>query len=200
MVPNDGSCDVELQAPYIDPDLEGAAAAYSWSRSLEAYLLWLFGYVLFPNSRGNTVDRVLMPYARDIADAPDNNVPIWSWGSAVLAATYRGLCDASVKTGGVDPILTGCPLLLQLWSYERIAVGRPRVTVIPYGPEFYGPDFAGQMDDNGPTMASHWICRPVRIRGLFASHVHRDGYIFYATRHCRETGHISRVGACTRSS
>ena len=67
-------------------------------RSLEAYLLWLFGCIMFNNSHRDSVDRVLMPYAREIADAADEDVPTWSWGSAVLAATYRGLCDACSKT------------------------------------------------------------------------------------------------------
>src|SRR6266542_2824933 len=38
---------------------------FSVDRSLEAYLLWLFGYVMFNNSHGDSVDRVLMPYARE---------------------------------------------------------------------------------------------------------------------------------------
>ena len=35
----------------------------SVSRSLEAYLLWLFGYVMFNNGHGNSVDKILIPYA-----------------------------------------------------------------------------------------------------------------------------------------
>ncbi|KAL5669810.1 hypothetical protein ACJX0J_022031, partial [Zea mays] len=41
------------------------------SLSLEAYLLWLFGYVMFCNT----------------------------WGSAVLAATYEGLSKICITTG-----------------------------------------------------------------------------------------------------
>src|SRR5438105_1600157 len=91
---------------------------YSVSRSLEAYLLWLFGAMMFSNTHGDSVDKVLMVYAREIADAPEDEVPTWSWGSAVLAATYRGLCEACSKNKP-DAILSGCPLLLQLWAYER---------------------------------------------------------------------------------
>src|SRR5438105_11887251 len=89
----------------------------SVTRSLEAYLLWLFGWIMFKNSHGNNVDRVLMPYAREIADTAEDDVPTWSWGSAVLAATYRGLCDACSKMD-TAAILTRCPLLLQLWAYK----------------------------------------------------------------------------------
>lgn len=34
----------------------------SMSKSLEAYLLWLFSYIMLNNSQGNSVDKVLMPY------------------------------------------------------------------------------------------------------------------------------------------
>ena len=33
---------------------------YSVSRSLEAYLLWLFGAMMFSNTHGDSVDKVLM--------------------------------------------------------------------------------------------------------------------------------------------
>src|ERR1041384_3558728 len=102
--------------------LDDDADAYSVSRSLEAYLLWLFGCVMFHNSHGSAYDKVLMTYARAIADSDDDDVPSWSWSSAVLAATYRGLCEASQKTDS-GAVLTGCPLLVQLWSYERVYVG-----------------------------------------------------------------------------
>ena len=110
--------------------LAADADEYSVTRSLEAYLLWLFGYIMFNNTHGNSVDRILLPYAREIADG-DEDVPPYSWGEAVLAATYRGLCDGCMKTHG-NAILAGGPLLLQLWSYERLAVGRPLVSHEPY--------------------------------------------------------------------
>ena len=103
---------------------------YSVSRSLEAYLLWLFGCIMFNNSHGDSIDRILMPYAREIADAAEDDVPTWSWGSAALAATYRGLCDACSKTIA-NAVLTGCLLLLQLWAYERFTVGWPIVDHMP---------------------------------------------------------------------
>ena len=105
--------------------LAADADEYSVTRSLEAYLLWLFGYIMFNNTHGNSVDRILLPYAQETADG-DEDVSPYSWGEAVLAATYRGLCDGCMKTHG-NAILSGCPLLLQLWSYERLAVGRPLV-------------------------------------------------------------------------
>ncbi|KAE8769081.1 mutator protein [Hordeum vulgare] len=52
----------------------------------------------------------------------DNN---FSWGSVVLAYLYRQLDDAcrrTTKDGG----LGGCMLLLSVWSWERLPVGRPK--------------------------------------------------------------------------
>ncbi|KAE8814180.1 mutator protein [Hordeum vulgare] len=49
----------------------------------------------------------------------------FSWGSAALAYMYRQLDDAcrrTTKDGGVG----GCMLLLSVWSWERLPVGRPK--------------------------------------------------------------------------
>ena len=126
------------------------------NRHLEAYLLWLFGYVMFCGSQGDAVTRYLIPYARMIADAPLAEVPQISWGAAVLAATFRGLCMAVAKGSKDKGILLGCPLLLQLWSYERLPVGRPSVDRSPY---HYLP--AAHDDVDRPTMGSLWCLRKV---------------------------------------
>ena len=81
--------------------------------------MWLMGYVLFCNSASNFVPMHYLHFARHVVDAPLEAIPQFSWGSAVLAATYRGLCTTCSKTGGVEPIFGGCPLLLQLWAHER---------------------------------------------------------------------------------
>jgi hypothetical protein len=96
-----------------------------------------------------------MQYARAIADAEPGQIPGWSWGSAVLAATYRGLCQACLKTERTAVII-GCPLLLQLWSYKRFAIARPLISEEPYPPEMYG-----MWDEDSPTMGSLWIDRRV---------------------------------------
>jgi len=111
---------------------------------------------MFNNSHGAYVDRVLVPYAQEIAEAAVEEMPQYSWGSAVLAATYRGLCKASVQNKH-NAILTGCPILLQLWSYERIAIGRPIIDHSPYEPDMYG-----DTKDDRPTMGTLWYARQVR--------------------------------------
>nr|XP_034580881.1 protein MAIN-LIKE 2-like [Setaria viridis] len=123
------------------------------ARHLEAYLLWLFGWTLFCTSQGNSVPKHLVPYARAIAEAPLAEVPQYSWGSAVLATTYGGLCTSCVKVSSAEPIFLGCPLLLQLWAYERFPIGRPRVDMSPY------PGGFDEDDDDKHTMGSFWCLR-----------------------------------------
>ena len=114
---------------------------------------------MFNNTHGNSVDRILLPYAQEITDE-DEDVPPYSWGEAVLATTYRGLCDSCRKTHG-NAILAGCPLLLQLWSFERLAVGRPIVSHEPYHETMYGDE-----EDDRPIMGTLWIWRQVRSQQI----------------------------------
>lgn len=131
---------------------------YAVARHLEAYLLWLFGWVMFTGTHGTSVSKTLVPYAADLADAQLQALPQYSWASAVLAATYRGLCDACVKVDATA-VLTGCPLLLQLWSYERFAIGRPLMDHTSYGEALYG-----EVGVDGPTMGTLWCRRRVSTR------------------------------------
>ena len=124
--------------------------------SMEAYLLWLFGWVMFCNAHGNACDKLLIPYAQQIADAEEGEVPLWSWGSAVLAATYCGLCQACLKNGE-SSIFTSCPIFLQIWSDEHFTIDRPVIDVSPYEDEMYG---AWEPED-ASTMRSMWTGRRV---------------------------------------
>jgi hypothetical protein len=81
---------------------------------LEVYLLWLFGWVLFCELVGDSVSRCMIPWAQRTADAPLERMPQITWGSTVLAATYKGLCSAVTKLTSREAILLGCPLLLQM--------------------------------------------------------------------------------------
>ncbi|KAK1633145.1 hypothetical protein QYE76_007460 [Lolium multiflorum] len=97
------------------------------TRSLEAYLMWLLGKVMFTENHQTTISRRYIPIAQEIAEATtaDDIIPR-SWGSAVLAATYRSLCNACTLVSPKSGLL-GCPLLLQLWSWERFPIGRPDI-------------------------------------------------------------------------
>ena len=68
--------------------------------------------------------------ARELAQRP-GDVFAYSWGSAVLAATYRGLCDASQRSGTTSN-LTRCLHLLQMWSWEYFPVCQPRIAIAYY--------------------------------------------------------------------
>jgi hypothetical protein len=106
-----------VQADYLADDAEQETV----DRFFEAYLLWLFGFVLFCSSQCETVKRYLTPHARRIADAPLDTVPQISWGNSVLVSVYRGLCSGVSKGRAAEPILLGCPLLLQLWCHASRA-------------------------------------------------------------------------------
>jgi hypothetical protein len=99
-----------VQANYLADDAEKETV----NRFFEAYLLWLFGFVLFCSSQGDAVTRYLIPHARRITDAPLDVVPQITWGNSVLVIAYRGLCSGVSKGHAAEPILLGCPLLLQL--------------------------------------------------------------------------------------
>ncbi|WVZ83382.1 hypothetical protein U9M48_030540 [Paspalum notatum var. saurae] len=133
-------------------DIRVGATEYEVARHLEAYVLWLMGWVMFCSSAGSFVPKHLLPFARYVADGPLEAIPQFSWGSAVLAATYRGLCTSCLKSSGAEPIFGGCPLLLQLWVHERFQIGRPAIVHSPY--EAYIVN-----DVDGPTMGSLWCDR-----------------------------------------
>ncbi|KAM0892101.1 hypothetical protein ACQ4PT_025990 [Festuca glaucescens] len=62
------------------------------TRSLEAYLMWLLGKVMFTENHQTTISRRYIPIALEIAEATSaDDITPRSWGSAVLAATYRDI-------------------------------------------------------------------------------------------------------------
>ncbi|XP_034570471.1 protein MAIN-LIKE 2-like [Setaria viridis] len=145
----------ELLDRFANADyMSDTAAAATVARHLEAYLLWLFGWIMLCTSQGNSVPKHLFPYVRAIAESPLDDVLQYSWGSAILATTYRGLCMGCGKVASAKPIFLGCPLLLQLWSYERFPIGRPRIDMSPYQELPLDHN-----DVNKPTMGSLWCLR-----------------------------------------
>jgi hypothetical protein len=111
-------------------------------RFLKVYLLWLFGWVLFCESAGDSVSRCMIPWAQRITDPP--------------LATYRGLCSVLTRPTSREAILLGCPLLLQMWIHERFDIGRPRTDLSEYEAAADGTDPADL-----PTMGSLWCLRKV---------------------------------------
>ncbi|XP_071679930.1 serine/threonine-protein phosphatase 7 long form homolog [Lolium perenne] len=130
------------------------------TRSLEAYILWLLGKVMFTENHQTTISRRFIPIALEIAEAQTaDDIIQRSWGSAVLAATYRGLCNACTLVSPKSGIL-GCPLFLQLWSWERFPIGRPDIDAErPFGAnELADPDHIDM-----PTFGILWTRRERRF-------------------------------------
>nr|XP_051208128.1 serine/threonine-protein phosphatase 7 long form homolog [Lolium perenne] len=135
------------------PDVAMTAAQIT--RSLEAYLMWLLGKTMFTDNHGNTISARYIPIAQGIAEATEaEHIIQRSWGSAVLAATYRGMCKGCQLTSHGSGIV-GCPLLLQLWSWARFPIGRPEIRDGSWPPdELYD---AERIDM--PTFGSLWTSR-----------------------------------------
>ena len=94
------------------------------TRCLEAYILWLLGKTMFTEAHGDTISARYIGLAHQISIATcREDIPQRSWGSAVLAATYRGLCNVC-RRNTTNSVLVGCTLLLQLWSRERLILTR----------------------------------------------------------------------------
>jgi hypothetical protein len=102
--------DLSMQAHYMADDAE----PWIVDRILEVYLLWLFGFVMFYESAGDTVSKYKIPYARMFTDTPMDAVPHISWGSALLSATYRGLCTIVWKGDIRQGMLLSCVVLVQV--------------------------------------------------------------------------------------
>ena len=89
--------------------------------------MWLLGKTMFTENYVNTISARYIRIAFEIAEATvADDITPRSWGSAVLAATYRGVCFGCQLTSPRSALL-GCPLLLQLWSWERFPIGRPDI-------------------------------------------------------------------------
>jgi hypothetical protein len=95
------------------------------SHHCEVYLYFLLGGIMFYNSSGDYVEQHLIWLACELTAQTDEDIS-YNWRSAVLADTYRGLCDACRRLTSRGSIL-GCLLLLQMWSWEYLPTSRPWV-------------------------------------------------------------------------
>lgn len=73
-----------------------------------AYVIHMFGTVLFPDGTGDTASWMYIPCLLNWDDAGHR-----SWGSAILAFLYRQLCEACRRTAA-NSTLAGCVTLLQV--------------------------------------------------------------------------------------
>jgi hypothetical protein len=84
-------------------------------RHLFLYLQFLFG-MMFLSTHRDVCLPSLIKIAEEIVDALLPTSPLYSFGSALLAHTYRGLCDATRKKGAGGHTLVISYEFLQLWS------------------------------------------------------------------------------------
>ncbi|XP_038694953.1 serine/threonine-protein phosphatase 7 long form homolog [Tripterygium wilfordii] len=98
--------------PPIDDAPEEVLQQYA-----RAYILAMFGSILFPATTGDSIPLIFLPLLADL-----RQTSMYSWGGAVLACLYRNLCRGCM---GSARTIGGCGLLLQLWSWERLHVCRP---------------------------------------------------------------------------
>ncbi|KAK1646780.1 hypothetical protein QYE76_064585 [Lolium multiflorum] len=86
--------------------------------STRVYLWYMISRTLFADSGGKLAHWCWLK-ALTVLEHP------WSWGTAALAYLYRQLDEACRRTGSGG--IGGCLLLLSVWSWDRLSVGRPRI-------------------------------------------------------------------------
>ncbi|XP_019418584.1 PREDICTED: serine/threonine-protein phosphatase 7 long form homolog [Lupinus angustifolius] len=91
-------------------------------RQARAFILRMIGGYLMPDTSGSRVHLMYLPLLEDFSQTFQ-----YSWGSAVLACLYRGICRAALISYQIE--IGGCLHLLQSWSwaYDRIPMLAPRV-------------------------------------------------------------------------
>ncbi|XP_021766684.1 uncharacterized protein LOC110731158 [Chenopodium quinoa] len=80
------------------------------------FLLFMFGTILFPSSNAKLDSRYLS-FLQDLG-----GVSKYAWGRAVVKDLFNWLSkrkEEQIKS------MEGCLILLQIWSYEHIDIGRP---------------------------------------------------------------------------
>jgi hypothetical protein len=76
------------------------------TRSLEAYLMWLLGRIMFIESHGDTIFVRFIPIALEIDNAVTlDDITPRSYGSSLLAGMYRAMCISCHKTKRTSMLL-----------------------------------------------------------------------------------------------
>ncbi|XP_076941761.1 uncharacterized protein LOC143611455 [Bidens hawaiensis] len=90
---------------------------------VRVFLLYCFGTLLFPSVNGKVDSRYLC-LLEDV-----DSVRSFAWGAAVLEDLHNCLTQRkSKKTNNIG----GCLILLQIWCYEHILTGRPKLLDYPF--------------------------------------------------------------------
>ncbi|XP_076904915.1 uncharacterized protein LOC143560507 [Bidens hawaiensis] len=90
---------------------------------VRVFLLYCFGTLLFPSVNGKVDSRYLC-LLEDV-----DSVSSFAWGAAVLEDLHNCLTQRkSKKTNNIG----GCLILIQIWCYEHILTGRPKLLDYPF--------------------------------------------------------------------
>lgn len=89
---------------------------------VRTFLLYCFGALLFPTANGKVDSRYLSLF-QDL-----DNVSCFAWGAAVLEDLHDCLSQRKSKK---TSFIGGCLILLQIWCYEHIVMGRPKLLDCP---------------------------------------------------------------------
>ncbi|KAM3193101.1 hypothetical protein ACQJBY_069958 [Aegilops geniculata] len=135
MAPTEAEADVEEGQEKKKRERKAAGAPFTWIQHhfamcppdatddviqthARVYMWYVVSRTLFPDSTGKNAPWMWLK-ALTFFDSK------WSWGSATLAYLYRQLDDACCRitdSAGIG----GNMLLLSVWSWERLPVGRPK--------------------------------------------------------------------------
>ncbi|KAL9670711.1 hypothetical protein QQ045_008269 [Rhodiola kirilowii] len=129
VVPPQGRRDTSVRCTWFKDnmsELPADATDEVAQRYTRAYILVMLGSSLLPDSSGSDVSLHYLPLQADL-----NAILGYSWGAAVLAYMYRMLCNACEST---HTQLSGCAILVQLWAWEHLIIGRPRKLAVPSPP------------------------------------------------------------------
>ncbi|KAL9667717.1 hypothetical protein QQ045_002081 [Rhodiola kirilowii] len=146
VVPLHGKRDTTVRRTWFKNNMQTLppeATEVEIQRYARAYILLMLGSSLLPDSSGSEIS---LHYLLLLADL--DSLSSYSWGAAVLAYLYRSLCNACESK---HKQLTGCAILLQLWAWEHLTIGRPMKLAIPAPP-------LGADDDpmRRPTLGYKW--------------------------------------------
>jgi Plant mobile domain len=138
-----------------------------------AYCFVLVGSVLFTDHSGDSISAIYLPLFANF-----NRAGRYSWASGVLAYLYKELCLA---TKPKRRQFGGSVMLLQLWSWERLPMGRPTTRRNAELPQLGGEDLSrrpplGYGWSFEKRFADHVTCRVMEsyrceIDGLIDSNV-----------------------------
>ncbi|CAH9096741.1 unnamed protein product, partial [Cuscuta europaea] len=126
-------------------DLYADADEVMIQQHARTYILMMMGAFIFADKSGNEVQVLHLPMLERFDVAAQ-----FSWGSATLAYLYRQLCHGCYR-GSIE--LGGFLLLLQIWSWEYIHIGRPIIVA------YHGID-GHPLPDEPPR-----LLRPHHVRG-----------------------------------